>query len=131
MWERDDYSFLRWYVTKQMEGHLTKGTEAPFLDMIEGDKNAYIDNISEDGVPLDEVFLTAVAVVFNKDIIIVPSDEESDVQVVYGGPGSTKGKGSPLYLGCTKPVGDIPALYYSINQGRKLMSCSHCQGLSQ
>ena len=114
VWDRDDYSFLRWFVTKQMENHIIKKTPLPFLEMIEGDPIKYVEKISEDYVPLDETFLTAAALIFNKDIIICPSSDQEDVKVLYGGPGSTKGKGSPLYLGSINPGNDVPLQYYSI-----------------
>ena len=114
VWERDDYSFLRWYVTKQMETHITKNTQLPFMKMIKGDPMDYVEHIAEDYVPLDDIFLSAAAVIFNKDIIIVPAVEDEEVRVLYGGPGSTKGKGAPLYMGCIETEHEIPPQYYSI-----------------
>ena len=114
VWERDDYSFLRWYVTKQMETHITKNTQLPFIKMINGNPLEYVEHISEDYAPLDDVFLSAAAVIFNKDIIIVPAVEDEEVRVLYGGPGSTKGKGAPLYMGCIETEHEIPPQYYSI-----------------
>ena len=117
VWDREDYSFLRWYMTRQMEAYIMKEKELPFVNLIEGDKLEYIERITEDYVHLDEIFLNAAASVFNKDIIIIPSDEKEEVRVLYGGAGTTKGKGSPLYLGCVGPIGEtIPVQYYSIMQ---------------
>ena len=115
VWERDDYSFLRWYVTKQMESLAVKDPAQPFLAMIREDPLEFIDRISEDNVALDEVFLTAAALLFHKDIVIIPADESKEIRVLYGGPGGSKGKGTPLYLGSTQPVQDIPSQFYSIN----------------
>ena len=115
VWERDDFSFLRWYVTKQMEALVMKNPSQPFTAMIEGDPIEYIEKIAEDEVPLNEIFLNAAAMLFHKDIVLVPADGSEEIKVLYGGPGGTKGKGTPLYLGVTQPVHDIPSLFYSIN----------------
>jgi len=97
VWERDDFSFLRWYVTKQMESLMTKVEVTNFVEAIEGDVQQYIDRVSDDGVHLDKTFLLAVATIFNKDIVLVGHDGEKEV--IEGGIDGRRGKGIPLYLG--------------------------------
>merc|ERR1719376_975412 len=99
VWERDDYCFLRWYVTKQMETLRAKVENLKFLESIEGDFQTYINKMSEDGIPLDRAFIQAAATIFNKDIILIPCDTETDFEVVVGGLSSPIEKGNPLYLG--------------------------------
>merc|ERR1712012_547084 len=97
VWERDDFSFLRWYVTKLMESLMTKVEVTNFVEAIEGDVQQYIDRVSDDGVHLDKTFLLAVATIFNKDIVLVGHDGEKEV--IEGGIDGRRGKGIPLYLG--------------------------------
>merc|ERR1719507_624606 len=97
VWERDDFSFLRWYVTKQMESLMNKVSCTNFVEAIDGDAQEYIDRVSDDGVHLDKTFLLAVATIFNKDIMLVGEDGESEV--IEGGIDGRRGKGIPLYLG--------------------------------
>ena len=97
VWERDDFSFLRWYVTKQMESLMNKVSCTNFVEAIDGDAQEYIDRVSDDGVHLDKTFLLAVATIFNKDIVLV--GEEGDSEVIEGGIDGRRGKGVPLYLG--------------------------------
>eukprot|EP00092_Neocalanus_flemingeri_P000855 GFUD01000912.1.p1 GENE.GFUD01000912.1~~GFUD01000912.1.p1 ORF type:complete len:2609 (-),score=679.76 GFUD01000912.1:80-7906(-) len=102
VWERDDYSFLRWYVTKQMETLKSKVDNLKFVEAIEGDVQTYIDKMSDDGISLDRAFIQAAATIFNKDIILIPTEGETDFEVVVGGLSSPRGKGAPLYLGHIK-----------------------------
>ena len=97
VWERDDFSFLRWYVTKQMESLIAKVGNLKFTEAVQGDVQDYIDLVANDGVHLDTVFVQAVATIFNKDIVLV--QEDGDRLVVAGGIDGNHGKGIPLYLG--------------------------------
>ena len=85
VWERDDYSFLRWYVTKQMETLHGKVDNLKFIEMMNGDFEDYVNKMSQDGVPIDKVFIQAAATIFNKDIILIPVDGETDYDVIVGG----------------------------------------------
>merc|ERR1719233_2198677 len=84
---------------KQMETLHEKAENLKFTEAIDGDIQAYIDRMSDDGVPLDRAFIQATATIFNKDIILIRSDAETDFEVVIGGLSSPIEKGNPLYLG--------------------------------
>jgi len=114
VWERDDYCFLRWYVTKQMETLRAKVENLRFMESIEGDFHTYINNMSEDGIPLDRAFIQAAATIFNKDIILIPNDTETDFEVVVGGLSSPIEKGNPFYLGHIKKSENNSDIFISV-----------------
>ena len=114
VWERDDFSFLRWYVTRQMETLHGKVENLKFVEMIREDFQSYIDKMSQDGVPIDRVFIQAIATIFNKDIILIPVDGETDFEVVVGGLNNGKSKGNPLYLGHIRKTDNCPDIFVSV-----------------
>ena len=114
VWERDDYTFLRWYVTRQMETLFGKVENLKFVESIEGDFYDYINRMSQDGVPIDRTFIQAAATIFNKDIILIPAEEETEYDVVTGGLNNGKNKGIPLYLGHIKKAEECPDIFVSI-----------------
>ena len=114
VWERDDFSFLRWYVTRQMETLYGKVDNLKFVDSIDGDFFEYINRISQDGVPIDRTFIQAAATIFNKDIILIPAEADTEYDVVVGGLNNGKNKGSPLYLGHIKQAENCPDIFVSV-----------------
>ena len=99
VWERNDFSFLRWYVTRQMETLKGKVDNLRFVELIGDDFDNYLEKISEDGIAIDRAFIQAAATIFNKDIILIPIDGDTDFDVIVGGLKGASGKGNPLYLG--------------------------------
>ena len=114
VWERDDFSFLRWYVTRQMETLYGKVDNLKFVEAITGDFQSYIDKMSQDGVPIDRIFIQATATIFNKDIILIPVDGETDFEVVVGGLNNGKSKGNPLYFGHIRKTENCPDIFVSV-----------------
>ena len=114
VWERDDFSFLRWYVTRQMETLHGKVENLKFVESIQGDFAEYVNKMSQDGVPIDRTFIQAAATIFNKDIILIPVDGDTDYDVVVGGLNSGKSKGQPLYLGHIKQTENCPDIFVSV-----------------
>ena len=60
----------------------------------------YVARMLKDDEYVDGTFLHAVAKVFNKDIIVVPSSGD-DLVHIKGGRNGSSGKGTPLFLGYT------------------------------
>ena len=114
VWERDDFSFLRWYVTRQMETLHGKVENLKFIESIEGDFQDYINIMSQDGVPIDRTFIQAAATIFNKDIILIPVDGDTDYDVIVGGLNNGKNKGNPLYLGHIRKSETCPDIFVSV-----------------
>ena len=114
VWERDDFSFLRWYVTRQMETLHGKVENLKFVETLKENFQSYVDKMSEDGVPIDRVFIQAMATIFNKDIILIPVDGETDFEVVVGGLNNGKSKGNPLYLGHIRKTENCPDIFVSV-----------------
>jgi len=114
VWEREDHCFLRWYVTKQMETLRAKVDNLKFMEAIEEDFQTYINRISDDGVPLDRAFIQAAATIFNKDIILIPTEGETDFEVIVGGISGPKDKGVPLYLGHIKKSENNSDIFISV-----------------
>ena len=114
VWERDDFSFLRWYVTRQMETLHGKVENLKFVETIKENFQSYVDKMSQDGVPIDRVFIQAMATIFNKDIILIPVDGETDFEVIVGGLNNGKSKGNPLYLGHIRKTDNCPDIFVSV-----------------
>jgi len=114
VWERDDFSFLRWYVTRQMETLHGKVENLKFVELINEDFNDYVNRMSQDGIPIDKTFIQAVATIFNKDIILIPVDGGGEYDLVEGGLNNGKSKGNPLYLGHIEKTENCPDIFVSV-----------------
>jgi len=100
VWDRDDYSFLRWYIAKQLEIHVSAGKADHYVRPSIGSPQEYVTQIQKDEEFVNNDFLFSVAKVFNKDIIIIDSSNPTkEVTYIKGGPNDMNGKGKPIFLG--------------------------------
>ena len=99
VWEKDDFSFLRWYVSKQLEIQLAAGRATNYVHQNHADNiDEFLNKVQKDEFYVDNHYLHSVSKVFNKDIIILDSSDVNFVTHIKGGSGDTEGKGDPLYL---------------------------------
>jgi len=100
VWEKDDYSFLRWYIVKQLEIHIGAGRADNFIRSSETHRNTeeFLNHLQKDESYVDNDYLFSVSKIFNKDIIVIDSCDEEKVTYLKGGQDEKNGKGNPLYL---------------------------------
>ena len=112
VWDKDDHTFLSWYIIKQMDSQISSGKASTFLNL-EKKHNEDIETAFKLSNPTkSDYFVHAFARVFNRDVIVMNS--EGDIQYLHGGVNSKPGKGKPFILGVVKDskTGDI--LYQSL-----------------
>lgn len=99
VWEKDDFSFLRWYIIKQLEIHVAAGRTNDFVQTNNSESlQDFMSTIQKDESFVDINYLYSVSKIFNKDIIVLDSSENNNVTYIKGGQNGSKGKGDPLYL---------------------------------
>merc|ERR1712012_1528843 len=99
VWEKDDFSFLRWYIVKQLEIHIAAGRTNDYVQLNSSENlQDYMSTIQKEESFVDNYYLYSVSKIFNKDIVIVDSSENDNVTYLKGGQTGSKGKGEPLYL---------------------------------
>ena len=99
VWEKDDFSFLRWYVAKQLEIQLAAGKAAHYVHQNHTENiDDFLNHVQKDEFYVDSDYLHSVSKIFNKDIIILDSSDSNFVTHIKGGSGGAEGKGDPLYL---------------------------------
>ena len=99
VWEKDDFSFLRWYIIKQLEIQVAAGRTNDYVQLNSSENlQDYMSTIQKEESFVDNYYLYSVSKIFNKDIVIVDSSENDNVTYLKGGQNGSKGKGEPLYL---------------------------------
>ena len=112
VWEKDDFSFLRWYIVKQLEIHIAADRADHFIHKNHtGNTDHFINTLQKDNSYIDNQYLYSVSKVFNKDIIVFDSGKDEDVLHIKGGVNGSTGKGSPLFLAHLKRE-DVGQDYY-------------------
>ena len=97
VWEKDDFSFLRWYVIKQLEIHIAAGRSEHYIPQTNNSED-FLEHIQQESSFINNDYIYSISKIFNKDIIIINSGMEDDILYIQGGLNGTKGKGDPLYL---------------------------------
>jgi hypothetical protein len=106
-WDRDDHTFLRWYIYKQLEILAGSGRGQEFImaaapDQPAGDVDAALAAFQGEDSYVGDELLFSFARLFKKDVVLFTGDEEAAAAVRYfkGGKGGTVyGRGHPLLLG--------------------------------
>ena len=99
VWEKDDFAFLRWYISKQLEIQLAAGKADHYVHQNHTENiDEFLNHVQKDESYVDNHYLHSVSKIFNKDIIILDSSDSNVVTHIRGGSGSAEGKGDPLYL---------------------------------
>jgi len=75
VWDKDDHSFLYWYICKQMDIQISNGTAANFLHIGDEHTPELVKQFHADNIQTNEYFLRAFSRIFKKDIVIVSSDK--------------------------------------------------------
>ena len=97
VWERDDFSFLRWYIVKQLEIHIAAGRSEEYIPKtINSEK--FLEHIQRENSFINNDYIFSISKIFNKDIFIIDSGEDGELLYIQGGLNGTKGKGDPLFL---------------------------------
>ena len=99
VWEKDDFSFLRWYISKQLEIQLAAGKSELYVHQSHKENiEDFMNQVQKDESFVDDHYLYSVSKIFNKDIIILDSSDSNCVTHIKGGSEDADGKGSPLFL---------------------------------
>ena len=99
VWEKDDFAFLRWYISKQLEIQLAAGKATHYVHQNHTENiDDFLNHVQKDESYVDNHYLHSVSKIFNKDIIILDSSDDNVVTHIKGGLGDAEGRGDPLYL---------------------------------
>ena len=99
VWEKDDFAFLRWYISKQIEIQLAAGKVDHYIHQNHTENvDEFLNHVQKDECYVDNHYLHSVSKIFNKDIIILDSSDSNVVTHIRGGSGDAEGKGDPLFL---------------------------------
>jgi len=97
VWDKDDHTFLRWYITRQMDIQIGTGKASEFLNLEPDNHQQQINNqFQTENSATDEYFLRAFSRIFNRDVVIVSPGRTDHFR---GGIKNKPGKGRPLIFG--------------------------------
>jgi len=111
VWDKDDHTFLQWYINKQMDIQIGTGKSAEFLNLPDDHKDHIHKQFDKSNGRPNEYFLRAFSRIFNRDIIIVGSES---IETIHGGIKNKPGKGQPLLFGLVKDSTSDAKVFYSL-----------------
>jgi hypothetical protein len=102
-WDRDDHTFLRWYICKQLEILASTGRGPDYiLPGSNGDVNATLATFQGEDSFVGEALLFSFARLFKKDVVLLSGDEKVPIRYFKGGKGGEGyGRGLPFFLSCS------------------------------
>ena len=97
-WDRDDHTFLRWYICKQLEILASSGRGPDYIQG--GDIDATLATFQGEETFVGDALIFSFARLFKKDVVLLSGDPAAPLRYFKGGKGGQSyGRGQPLLLG--------------------------------